>query len=71
MSTEAELYKWIKNRDTIYDTLLLTHRQSSMQLSLLYNSLLQMSEAVSNAIQIWISAVLCKFDSNYVCITEL
>lgn len=35
------------------------------------HSSLQMSEAVSNAIQIWISAVLCKFDSNYVCITEL
>lgn len=35
------------------------------------HSSLQMSEAVSNAVQIWISAVLCKFGSNYVCITEL
>ena len=35
------------------------------------HSPLQASEAVSNATQIWISAVLCKFDSNYVCITEL
>lgn len=35
------------------------------------HSSLQMREAVSNAIQIWPSAVLCKFDSNYVCITEL
>lgn len=71
MLTETGVCKWIKNLGTkMQHTPANPHPVFCATLFTVHSSL-QTSEAVSNAIQIWISAVLCKFDSNYVCITEL